>query len=384
MTMKLARSRRWLLAALLTLGLAIPFIGLETKGGKPVPPPEPPSVPVRYQLKTFGMPEDSYGLGGNMNVYQMSSSGLAVGDYADLNLTMRGFLYDPSIDPDNAVNLNDLGIVGIPDGWYIRAATDINDLGFVVGSMESQETPGLHRGFLLDLSSDPPSLISLPVGDLYTYCRRINDSMDILGVYRNADGTWGGYIYNPLVGYNDLEISLLDPYVHLSNPVPGAAVKIVGKLADGSPFRKTIGGALETFADLSYIRDINGAGDFCGNQEIRTRRKVTYTAIRYRSEVELFDGYGHANAINNHGNLVLDAIQFYHEGTGTVSLDNIVDGSNADLAAWFAGNPRVTDMTERGAINSEAPDFPGLSGTITSFDFAGRGFVAIPVPEPEL
>jgi hypothetical protein len=359
----------------------------------PPPPPLPPSVSVRYAVKTFGMPADQ-DVTKIVHAYQMTSTGMVVGDYTDLDGNWQAFLYDPARDDvDNAVNLNDIGIIGVPAGWRIASATDINEFGFVVGPLENLDTPGRWRGYLLDLGSDPPMLTTLPDGPLHTYSRRINDSMDILGVYQNDDLTWGGYVYNPMVDDqpNDLGLSLWNPYITLNNPDAGQSLKIVGRLSDGSNFRKTLSGDLETFADLPYpssIENINASGDFCGSYAAKSRGQNRYTAFRYLATVETFTDFTRATAINGHKDLALihgtdNRPYLYHEGTGAVPLDNIVDGSDADLAAWITGFVEVSDMTERGAINSDTPDFPGLCGDIAipvGESQVNRGFVLIPIP----
>ena len=73
--------------------------------------------PMRYWINSFSMPADHNGQGGLS--YQMTSSGVVIGDYLDLNGARQPYVYDPSIDPDSAVNLNAFGIVGIPEGWRI-------------------------------------------------------------------------------------------------------------------------------------------------------------------------------------------------------------------------------------------------------------------------
>lgn len=373
------------------LALAAPPEGKGGGGGGGDTGDSPATVtpPVRYSVKTFGMPAD-YSGGGSVYVYQMTSSGIVVGDYPDLTGFKQPFIYDPSIDTDVAINLNDLGIVGIPEGWRILSATDINELGYAVGPLQSLADPGLYRGYLLDLTATPPAMSTLPDGPSTTYARRINDMMDIVGAYQREDGTWGAYSYNPAIdtATNDLGISLWgSASIELSNPVDGSAAMAAGRLSDGSSFRLALGGELEILAELlspSRIEDINPHGDVCGVYTTSTKKSTTNEAFRYTTGLQLFSEFGGAVAITAHGDLVLttnSGLYLHHDGTGAISLDEVAVGDESDLADWFGSTwVQASDMTERGAINPDVPDYPGICGLMRFDDASMRGWVLTPVP----
>jgi hypothetical protein len=385
------RTCKLLLTAIVALGLSADFAaaplyaqgkGKPGGGGSNPPPP-----PVTYALKVFDMPTiaTDYIL---METYNMTSTGVVVG-YFRQGGPYQPFLYDPSIDPDMAINLNDLGVAGLPEGWRIVAAIGVNEYGFVVGAIEEIAVPDVYRGYLLDLNADPPLLQTLPDGPGHAYARGINDCMDIVGVARAANGNLRGYVFNPLIDLEVTDLGIdLDHRVKLSNPLPGFPAQVTGvRISSSYPvFRYTIesGELTDLFAtngdQRAIPRDISPTGVVCGGYP-KPKTKNGSTAFRYDSALEVLSDVGAAGAINSQGDLaMLYERSLYHEGTGLIDLTKTLTGSADDLDEWnSATEVVVSGMTERGAVNPDVPNFPGICGKITKSGIGSRGFILIPV-----
>ena len=220
-----------------------------------------------------------------------------------------------------------------------------------------------------------------------TYARRINDNMDILGVSLPNTGVWRGYHYNPNsdADVTDLGFELFWHQVELSNPPAGVPAQVVGQRnPNGTVFRYTIGYGMEPDLALPegnyrlHPYDISPNGEFCGGYP-KPKTRNAYMAYRYDDAVETFSNLATATAIDGHGDFVAGPM-LYHEGTGAFNLDGTLGGSASDLSIWNdSAYPNTVDMTERGAINPDAPNFPGMCGYLYSPSFGYRGFVLIPV-----
>ena len=109
------------------------------------------------------------------------------------------FLYDPAVDPNKAIDLNNWfdGNRGVPEGCYLRLARDINDENVIIGQLEDQA--GNRCGFAIDLVAETPVVDLLPTVDGATDLRptEINENGDILVIYQDASGTWQSFLFNP-------------------------------------------------------------------------------------------------------------------------------------------------------------------------------------------
>jgi hypothetical protein len=377
----------------LSLSVAMATAALAQGKGKPGGGGSTPPPPVTYALKTFEMPVASPWSIGSV---RMSSSGIVVGSYSTAYGVEHPFIYDPSVDPDFAQDLNDdfdivLANTGkrlADEGLRIVGANDINNLGFVVGPIEEIENPGVWRGYLLDLKADPPKLHLLPDAGLgHTYARRINDSMDIAGTYALASGFGRAYLFNPLDDEELVDLGLTDVYrqVELSNPAPGQLPQVVGETFDGIVFRYTREVGLDpNVAFEGAVGGVSATGGFCGriSQRQKNGKYVDYP-YRYENTLEIISELQSYSpiAINSHGDLAtFTGGLLYHEGTGVIKLNDVMVGSAKDLSLWSGSWYRfILDMTERGAISPAIPDFPGICGRLSDPKNGERGFVLVPV-----
>ena len=146
--------RKWFLLTILGIALLAGAVVVRVEGAKPPPPPPPP--PVNYGIQFWTFPQ---GDGSVLN--KMNNLGQVVGRCWGSNGTApnHGFIYDPSVDPDTAIDLNDLNVAGFPPppagytGWMIGSAVGINDNGVVVGYLQPVNTgsgAGPRMGYILD------------------------------------------------------------------------------------------------------------------------------------------------------------------------------------------------------------------------------------------
>ncbi|MCL4854518.1 MAG: hypothetical protein KJZ78_24425, partial [Bryobacteraceae bacterium] len=344
----------------------------------------PTLPPVRYQLKTFRMPNDSCI---SVSVGSMNNSGIVVGYYGTSADTLRHpFLYDPSIDPDVALDLNTLDIDWHEPGWRLASALGVNESGYVVGQMEEFAQPGVWRGYVLDLNVSPAVLVPLSTGTASNWARRINDNLDVVGVAAAEEG-YHIYVCNVAdEAFTDLGI-LGTSGVELSNPPPGEPAQVVGEFwGSWTVFRYIVGAGFDESVTPFPGRALRIAsnGDFCGNYDQFNKggKNVTYRPMRYRGSLEIFsDLQGYASGINTHGDIVTwNTQQLYHEGTGLINLNSVVVGIASDLAIWDGSWARcLPDMTERGALNPGMPNYPGICVWLAGSQFGPRGALLVPV-----
>lgn len=403
---KLALSRRLLLAAL--LAMAVPAIGLaappEGKGGgngggggddggttDPLPP-------VRYRLSYPTPPADQTG---SVYVNGSNNLGQVVGWYHSSTDT-RAFLYDPAL---GMVDLNQLVTGGIPEGWHLRSGVAISDRMVVVGTiMLTGSDPHVAHPFALDLSLENPVVDLLPeVGSDFQTGTQINENGDILGAYRNAAGTFDGWMFNPGL-YGDpatrvardgtpLDMSSEGPaYLPLTgnasrfllnNPTDSRAAQVAGVDSTGVAFRYTLGDAVpELFPALDlwvdWLGGFNDSETFCGviNVAGTKRNRTSIAPFRYNTTVQQLPEFSQGTKdMNSSGDILFyDTVsRDWGDGLGEryVALDDIVVGSDADLAVWFGtGAVDCWEMNDR-------------SGVSDSGQIAGRqnGYLFILTPE---
>lgn len=326
--------------------------------GKPKPPPPPPQ-PVKYEVQFWNSPG-----GGYPNIDSMNNNGQVVGWYTTTGGSQRAFLYDPGVNPTVAVDLN--SIVAPPTGWVIASAVDINDQGMIVGYLQS--TDGSQTvGYFLDTLAATPALLPLPTqGSTYSYGRRINESGDIAGVYRDASGTWGAYVYNvPSDTIIDLNVALQTAAsVDINNPTPAHDTQICLQIQDGSafgaPYRWTRGHGLERISGTNTrVVAINDSGTVSGStysgKPSRQYPFLYSTSLQVLTAVQ-----GQASSINSSGDL-LAAPNIYHGDQGFLQIGKLLDTADPDAAALLSatgGNVGGLCMNDR----IPGPDFGQIVG----------------------
>ena len=202
------------------LAVCLPQEPLLAKKAAQGHPPERPPPPVLYDITYFDMPY-AVESGTGPIVYGMNNAGCVVGTYVNAGTSLSsGFLYDPSVDPSNAMDLNDIVQPGLP-GWHIESGRSINDAGDIAGTIR-QYGDDLVNPCVIDMNVNvaPPQLPQLtrieldPVefDSFYSVSAGINSSGDITGRIERTDGTWGGFLYNPgiyegVIGYGPFEFT---------------------------------------------------------------------------------------------------------------------------------------------------------------------------------
>ena len=124
--------------------------GGDDSGGEDPPPM------VLFELQRYEMPAD-YG-GGTVSSQQMNVFGELVGYYPLSDGTEQPFYINVRSGAVVASNLNDLPLdpdYDVPDGWYIYAATGINNSSDICGALALSSDPEQLRGFVLELIPDP-------------------------------------------------------------------------------------------------------------------------------------------------------------------------------------------------------------------------------------
>lgn len=376
-------------------------------GGGTTPPP-----PVRYRVNYFAPPAGAT----NFNrVSAMNESAAMVGDCYSWGTagSHRGFLYDPLIDPQQAIDLNDL--VQVPAGWLIRAGLGINDRGAIVAAIIKLSAldpaqPGYEiHGLLIDTRQPlvDGKWASIPIPDLapmISYSKGINNNGDIVGVFEQ-DGQIGGYVYNTGL-YREsgpdpvpqvLPFALGSRYpLLLNDPVAGRTLQVVGLLTDGTVFEYTAGAAgPESFPALSTydvtFDSINGYGEFCGGVRVR-KSKGNQTVLRpFRFDPELQSSptllgseTEHAGLFATDVNNSSDVVAYggsnigeclFHKSAGAFNLDSLVTGTADEVNLWLNFRSGPIYMTERVDLGSTTvPGFPVLGTTGGSI-----GAVLVPV-----
>jgi hypothetical protein len=331
---------------------------------KPAPSPPPPP-PVRYRIQYWDYPSQAIG-GWPVD---MNNLGQVVGWCHLPDGTYHGYLYDPDLDPNTALDLDVVYRALDPgfDGWRIHSATGINDLGVIVGKID--DPAGTIRTFLLDplgivltpgIKLLPDEFV--PEGAVIEYLQ-INNNLDIVTLYQNPDGSHGAYFFNYDATIEDVSPGTLQylpgPIIVLSfsnprlnNPTAAHAAQVCGNFANGS-FRWTSGpvGKLEMFSG-STARDINDAGELCGDLQKSGKR---YPMRLPNSTPQVLTGapshYG--TAINNSRDVLLDdasgntSLFLFRDDLGYLDLDKLVTGSAEDLAIWFGGDHVLDCMNDR-------------------------------------
>ncbi len=366
------RTKKLIVGSLLFI-VACVLAGELALAGKPVPPP--PLPPVRYRIKYPQLPAN-YNPDMYLTVEGITSPFFlnnkwqvqAVGAYMDLDGRYTAFLYDPAVDPNKAIDLNSWfdGNRGVPEGYYLRSARDINDENVIIGQLEDQA--GNRCGFAIDLAAETPVVDLLPTVDGATDLRptEINENGDILVIYQDASGTWRSYLFNPgyygdpehriprdgtPLDFRDVDVSdLILPlsgssvFFHLNNPYQGRPAQIAGVAVDELAFRYTVGAAEpERFPIQAYqIGAINDDGAFCGEKVTPLKGgKYAYQPFRYDdiNGTQLLPTDAtrsrFPNDMNRDRDLLTTRSEVYRDDwSGWVALDTLLVGTSTDVALW--------------------------------------------------
>lgn len=374
---------RNLLALLTIAGCALIVSPVSLMAGKPVHPPPPPAVP-KMRIQFFDVPNPD----GEKYIVQMNNFGQVVGHYETAAGERHGFLYDPVVNPEVALDLNDL--VDAPEGWVIAGARAINDYGAVAGFLHPVGDETVSRAFVCDLSDPTPFVQTLPDSEwTSTLALGINENGDVLGKFRNADGTYGLYVYNcGLYGRADPGVIVLSTNMiyggAINNPVGTRGAQVLGQDAvTGVPFRWTRGQGFEflTQAGTCGVYDINDAGTFCGWAAFKIS-KTSYAKLpmRYGTLLQsLPGGYSTelASRVNASGDVITTWGRLYSDLWGFKTLNTLIDPADPNAAAWNSrSNLLPLTLNDRGATTKCGQ----VSGTIWWADGTEKFFLLTPVP----
>jgi hypothetical protein len=383
-----------LVVASCVLALATSAPAQGKKGGNNPPPPLPP---VRYEIRYFQHPshpipaakETPYSLDYLTNVFGgLNNSGECVGNYGTPDAQQHAWYFNPA-SMDQAIDLNDLPVVGVPEGWFLAHALDINDHGDIVGFLRLSANPVIRRGFALHLQGSPesnglPAVTLLPDGDeswIDTYARRINENGDVLGVFQRTDGTWGAYLHNLANGQGPPEIIDVNMTggavaTSLSNPDPerGIPTTVVGLEAANVAFAYQQGGGLSRISSVLQVL-INRSGTIggVGTRVVQVNRKQTenrYFLFRDDgSGSEMVPGSENTrsyplNAFNAHGLFFTEARYIHHDDWGRVDLHSLLIGTPEDLSQWtgFSNSPVMNDVGPLGFGQIGGSSWSGEAG----------------------
>ena len=366
-------------------------------GGKPGGDP-PPAV-VNYAFQRVPLPADfEFGIPWPRNI---NTQGEIAGYYDSLGGN-QPYYYDINSGASQLTNLNDLSLdsgFDVPDGWYIYAATDINNRGDISGALATSDGAEQLRGFVLELRPDDgvlPRLHTIPdEAWTRTYASRINDAGEVLG---RGDAS-ESYIYNaPVHGSaGDPNVSILPMafdafYAYLNNPVGNSPAQV---LTSGG-LLYTLGDAAATDLNLgARIDGFNDAGVISGSRQVAGKgKKTTETGYIYDGQFTDILSLRIAIDINNSGDVIGPAYKtnyrptLVHATHGVIDLDLdgvVVFENDADQTLWESVSRHVWKVSERGILGTDpaVADFPVIVGSLHvpgGSAFADELFILQPVP----
>ena len=212
----------------------------------------------------------------------------------------------------------------MPDGWYIYAATGINNLGDISCALARDGDIKQLRGCVIEMRPDAldpslkPRVHLIPDGAWsHTYARRINDVGVILGV-GDSDTS---YVYRvPLHGQTGDESVTVIPipfnawYAFLTNPVNDGGPSLVKAeiYVTDEILTYNVDEGTWSFADLSNlgfnladIRGVNDLGSFCGNYSKQiSKRKTANRGFAYDGVFVALDDMEFGDNLNNDGDVI--------------------------------------------------------------------------------
>ncbi len=71
--------------------------------------------------------------------------------------------------------------------------------------------------------------------------------------------------------------------------------------------------------------------------------------------------------------------QLYSEGLGVLKLNDLLVGTPADVQLFRAGQWYSPRLTDRGSLNTQIPNFPGIAGMFGAANGTTYLFMLVPV-----
>ena len=363
-----------LAAACLAAGICLGAVPRESQAATPPLP--------KLRIQFFNVPDPI----GEKYVLGINNLGQVVGKYTSSG-TEHAFLYDRVINANMALDLNDL--VPPLSGWVIASANDINDHGAIVGYLRSLSDPNVRRGYVLDTTAKAPVLQLLPDSAWSnTFATGINEFGDVLGKFKNADGTYGVYVYNCglYVPADPAPIVLSTNVIYgnaINNPVGTRGTQVLGQDAvTRVPFLWTRGQGYKYFTQIGPcgVYSMNDSGTFCGWAQVQvSRTSYENRPMRYNTALQALSGGSGgelAMRINNSGDVVTTYDRLYSDLWGFRSINSLIDPADPNAVEWNSkSNMFMSGLNDRDTITKCGQMF----GTIWWAD-TKKLFLLTPVP----
>ncbi|MCC9601270.1 hypothetical protein LOC67_11995 [Stieleria sp. JC731] len=380
------------------------------------------SPTVMFQPITFSLP-DPLGYAGPANSYGgvINNRLQIAGSYTTSAGAHSAFFYDPQVDASHSIDLNVI-TQNVPDGFAIRAANGINELGNIAVVCVSD--PSLRfsdpanevlTGVVNTSAGFEFSLVPLPSvvydeTDEYAEPMGINNSNDLLIVSRQiengirewttyvaffdeANSTWSLEAIDPLSGFRG---------VGISDRLAGGDLFVVGNAADATtrnllsyPVRVNLinPGAGEVVlseyseagTDYRFVGPFSGTnsyGEFLGRQiatTTTTKGKRTTTVVqesffKFTNQVQADSlGLQYPSKLNNQldyfANLIFNGREVLSiDGSDSyIDIVDSIDFTSAPEINWEAAETTtefrsITDRIDVGSDSDPANDLPIIFG----------------------
>ena len=333
------------------------------QSGKPKQPALPP---VRYQVQLWSVPgatgfdvSDTNNQRQTVGAATVDLNGDGVGD------SRYGFLYDPSIDLEVGLDLNDI-VAGIPDGWYIRMATAINEVGQIVAHIEPianmTGSPSLSeiQAVVIDMNQTPPSLHVIPdrAFTVYSVAGDINDFGDVTARYKKPmarQGTTFTMSTTPTPRLQSTTWAFQLVLIHVRKSTMMGSLWASLATATVTVFLRLV--CLRHFPDYARLQSTRTA-TFCGTATVTTTkpRGTANYAFVYDTSLTVNKIANTAMDLNSS----LDSVVFYywlnHRTFGNLTIRDLLDPRDSDSS--LISSLGCQTMTDRDPVTN----FPVLGG----------------------
>jgi hypothetical protein len=341
-------------------GLAAPPDGKGKGGGGDGGGEDPPTQPFKYAIDLIDVPPGWDSVGGqsiNENRQIVGSGSITLEDGSSLT---RPFLYDPMLG-SAAIDLNTIA-TGVPEGWSIRQAIQINSSGHIAGWIQQDGADELTIAPIVINELGVVDELPDPGGDNFAASTGINDLGDVVVTYRRQDGTFGAYVYNPWELKGPIDLGLNDTFIGPNFKINNL-LQVFGENGEAQIFRATIDPTYSEFSleiidtvtdqttgETATILSLNEAtpwGLFCGSAEVlvpvNKKRFVTERrAFVYDGEFRTLPQLGdRATTMNDSGDVAYG---------GDILDEGLVLPSGADQAL------RIVDLLDPEDPNTSAVD----------------------------